>query len=84
MLLKAVLNLQRTAETSLLNSVICNIKASHGNNTDKVTVTVMAYYHKDIDATELTANLFINKAKVTVKGVPSTLVGSFVFLSPTL
>jgi hypothetical protein len=65
-----------TSDTSLLNSVICNIKASHGNNTDKVTVSVMAYYHKDVDATELTASLFINKAKVTIKGVASTLVGS--------
>jgi hypothetical protein len=30
------------SDTSLLYSVVCNIKASHGNNTDKVTVTVMA------------------------------------------
>jgi hypothetical protein len=36
----------------------------------------MAYYHKDIDATLPTASLFINKAKVGVKGVDSTLVGT--------
>jgi hypothetical protein len=34
-----------TSDTSVLYSVVCNVKASHGNNTDKVTVTVMAYYH---------------------------------------
>jgi hypothetical protein len=66
----------RIADTSLLYPVICNIKASHGNNTNKVIVTVMAYYHKDIDATLPTASLFINKAKVGVKGVDSTLVGT--------
>jgi hypothetical protein len=65
-----------TSDTSVLYSVVCNVKASHGNNTDKVTVTVMAYYHKDVDATELTASLFINKAKVSVKGVASVIVGS--------
>jgi hypothetical protein len=73
----------REAEILLISSSFslalmfnANIKASHGNNTDKVTVSVMAYYHKDVDATELTASLFINKAKVTIKGVASTLVGS--------
>jgi hypothetical protein len=68
----------RGADESLLNSVFGEIKAIHGNNTDEVTVGVFVYYHKDVDATERTANVSINRAKITIKGVASTLVGTSV------
>jgi hypothetical protein len=54
----------RLKQTSLLNSCFKQISVKNAKNKKEVTIKVYARYHKDGDATEKTANMMINEAKI--------------------
>jgi hypothetical protein len=66
----------RWAQTSLLNSCFKQISVKNAKNKKDVTVKVYARYHKDGDATEKTANMMINEAKIKIKGLGYKIAGS--------